>query len=204
MLNNLRSQPRNVTFLLIFVSAIILLPSFLLLMASSWNSDDYFVAKLYQVQGLNGFSEIILYLYYNAVSWLGKPFTGGIILIFWLLLLSSIFIFIKDTIKKNSLFLQNQEGNNLASTNIKNKEINLYLQIWFPLVITLIFFIYLLYSQRPNAMFYVVVVSVAYVSTLAGIIFNLNFFINQSNSHTIAKTNLLLLIIFIGCFFVLK
>ena len=200
MINNLLNNPRKITILLIFTSALILFPSFLLLMASSWNSDDYFIAKVYQVHGVEGlferifswsprfFSEIILYLYYNAVPGLGKPFTGVMILIIWLFLISSIFIFARDLIKKNSLLLDNPKT--------KNKSKNLYFKNILPLLITLIFLIYLLYSQRPSSMFYLVVVSTAYVSTLAGIIFNLNFFINESNAQNITIINILQLIIF--------
>ncbi|VEP13664.1 conserved membrane hypothetical protein [Hyella patelloides LEGE 07179] len=207
MVNNLLNKPRKVTVLLIFASALILLPSFLLLMASSWNTDDYLIAELYQVNGFNGlseriftwsprfFSEIILYLYYNAVPWLGKPFTGGMILIIWLFLISSIFIFVRNIINNNSLCLQDKIFF-LDRTKTNNKAENIYLQLLSPLLITLIFLAYLLDSQRPSTMFYLVVVSAAYVSTLAGIIFNLNFFINQSNTQSIAIVDLLQLIIF--------
>lgn len=203
MIDNLLKKNRRVTLPLILVSGLILVPSFLLLMTSSWNNDDYFVSKLYQVEGLHGlsnriltwsprfFSEIILYLYYNFVPLLRKPFTGMMILIIWFFLLSSIFIFTRDTINKNSLFLQNTEKN-LPESKIDK----IYLKVLLPLLLTLTFFIYLLYSQGPSAMFYLVVVSVAYVSTLAGIIFNLNFFINKSNSKNITIKNLLLFIIF--------
>lgn len=84
----------------------------------------------------------------------------------------------------------------LANTKINNKAEKIYLQFFFPLLITLIFFIYLVYGQNPDQMFYLVVVSPAYVSTLAGIILNLNFFINQSNSHNITNYDLFKIIIF--------
>ncbi len=45
-------------------------------------------------------------------------------------------------------------------------------------------------------MYYLVVVSVAYLPTLAGIILNLNFFINQANSSNISKGNIFQLILF--------
>ena len=196
----------NILFLLV-TTILILCPSFLLLIAASWNGDDYHIAKSYQVYGFHAlserifawsprfFSEIILYIYYNFVPWLGKPFTGGMIFIIWLFLISSVFIFTRNAIKKNSLFLQDKEES-LDETEIKNKPKNIYLTFLCPLLITLILLIYLLYSQQPSSMFYLVVVSVAYISTLAGIIFNLNFFINQSNSQKITTGNLFQLIIF--------
>ena len=164
MANNLLDKPRKVTVLLLLVSASILIPSFLLLIASSWCGDDYEIARLYQLNGLNGlserifawsprfFSEIILYLYYNSVPWLGKPFTGGMLLIIWLLLLGSIFILVQDIIKKNSSLLQ-QEKPTTINTEI-NKIDNIYLQVLLPLLITLIIFSYLLYAEKPNTIFY--------------------------------------------------
>ncbi len=207
MTNNLSNKYRKTLLLLVCVSFLILVPSFLLLIASSWNSDDYFIAKVYQINGISGlseriftwsprfFSEIILYVYYNIVPWLGKPFTGGMIFITWLFLLSSIFIFTRNTIQENSLFLQNKKQN-LVSGNTDTKKANISLKILLPLLLILIFFLYLLNSQIPNAMFYLVVVSTAYVSTLAGIIFNLNFFINKSSSQNITVTNLSSFIVF--------
>ena len=207
MINNSLKKFGKVNILILFASILILIPPFLLLIAASWNSDDYFIAKLYQTQGLYGlseriltwsprfFSEIILYLYYNTVPRLGKSFTGGMILVIWLLLIGSVFIFIRDILKKNSLLLQHKKEN-LANTKIKNKAENIYLQLFSPLLITLIFFIYLLFSTRPGQMFYVVAVSASYVSALAGIILNLNFFMKQSDSQSIARHNIFNLIIF--------
>ena len=197
MANNLFNKPRKTTVSLILAAACTLIPAFLLLIASSWCADDYQIAKLYQLDGLNGlyerifawsprfFSEIVLYLYYNSVPWLGKPFTGGMLLIIWLLLLTAIFNFTQDTIKQNSLLL-----------NRKNKTENIYLQVLLPLLITLIIFIYLLYGARPKTIFYLVVISVPYLVTLAGIIFNINFFINHSDSPKIVKTDIAKLILF--------
>lgn len=160
-------------------------------MASSWGIDDYFIAKLYQTENFHGlsnriffwsprfFSEIVLYVYYRLVPFLGKPLTGGINLITWLFLISSIFLFIKETLKKHSLVRQ-----------------DVYIKLLIPLFITFVLLNYFLLSQNPGSMFYESVISVPYVSTLAGIIFNLNFFINQSNSISISRFYLLYLIIF--------
>lgn len=200
MTNNLLKKSRKVTLLLVLASSLILLPSFLLLMASSWNSDDYFIAKLYQDQGLNGlfqrmftwsprfFSEIILYLYYKSVPFMGKPFTGGMLFILWLFLMSSIFIFIQETTKKHSLLIEDKK--------INLDQENIYLKLLFPLLITLILLTYFLTSQNPSEMFYVIASSTAYILTLAGIIFNLNFFINQSDSQRISNGYIFYLIIF--------
>ena len=137
MANNLLNKPRKITVLLLFAGSVTLIPAFLLLIASSWCGDDYDIATLYQVNGWNGlserifawsprfFSEIILYLYYNSVPWLGKPFTGGMLLIIWLLLLGSIFILVQDIIKKNSSLLQQEK---LTTLNAEiNKTNNIYL-----------------------------------------------------------------------------
>lgn len=200
MTDNLLKKDRKVSLLLILASSLILLPSFLLLMASSWNSDDYFIAKLYQVDGLNGlsqrvftwsprfFSETILYSYYKLVHFFGKPFTGGMLFILWLFLISSIFIFIKETAQKHSLLISDEKFN-------FNQE-NVYLKISLPLLATLILVIYFLFSQNPSEMFYVIAASTAYILTLGGIIFNINFFINQSNSFSISKVYIFYLIIF--------
>lgn len=191
--------------LLIFASTITIVPAFLLLITSSWSDDDYHIAKMYQY-GLDElferiytwsprfFSEIVLYLYYNAVPVLGKPMTGAMLLIIWLFLICSIFIFTKDAIEKNSLYLQQK------SINLDNKidfsAENIYLQFLLPLLITLILLTYLFYAQRPNTMFYLVVVSAAYVSALAGIILNINFLLGQGSSTNINTAQLLKLIVF--------
>lgn len=203
MLNNKLNKYKKITLLLIFISAVTLLPCFILLLASSWNSDDYYVAQLYQVEGLHGllhriftwsprfFSEIILYLYYNSVNWLGKPFAWGMILITWLFLISSIFIFTRTTIRNNSLYLCDKQKRS-AITKDRNQAENIYIKMLLPLLITMILFIYFLYNKatNPNGMYYLVAVSVAYIPTLAGIIFNLNFFINQANSSNISNGNI--------------
>ena len=198
----------KITIILIFSCLLILLPSFLLLLATSWTGDDYLFAKQFQVNGLQGlydkifnwspkfFCEIITYLYYNhAVPWLGKPFTGVMILITWLFLISSLFIFTQNTVIKNSLLLQNTKEHS-AETKTKNKAEHIYLKILLPLLITLILFTYFLYCYPPREMYYVVVISVVYLSTLAGISFSLNFFINHANSTSISKSNMFQFILF--------
>ncbi len=198
------NQYRKVILTLIFASILILLPSFILLTASSWNSDDYNTAKLYQVKDLyeinhrifnwspRFFSEMILYVYYNTVPWLGRPLTGAMILITWLFLLCSIFIFSRSIISNHSLFLRDTEENLVTKQADKNH----LLKILLPLLITLILFIYCLYCYLPSEMYYLVIVSVPYISTLAGIIFNLTFYINQANSPSISNSKILQLILF--------
>ncbi|MDJ0743971.1 MAG: hypothetical protein QNJ32_11480 [Xenococcaceae cyanobacterium MO_167.B27] len=200
MEKNLLHKNRQITIIIIIcTSLIILFPSFLLLAATSWNSDDYYVAHLYQSEGFHGlfhriftwsprfFSEIILYFYYNTVPKLGKPFTGCMILTTWLLLLGSIFLFIQTIISKYSLLF-----------NSKNKSENICFKNLLTLLITLILFTYFLNGHRypPGEIYYVIVVSVAYLPTLAGIILNLNFFISQADSSNLSKATIFQLILF--------
>ncbi|WP_330203916.1 hypothetical protein [Cyanobacterium sp. Dongsha4] len=186
-----KRKSEKVILLLTLTSGCILIPSFILLIASSWGIDDYFIAKLYQTENFHGlfnriffwsprfFSEIVLYIYYRLVPFLGKPLTGGVNLITWLFLISSIFLFIRETLKQHSLVQQ-----------------DVYVKLLIPLLVTFILLIYFLFSQNPGEMFYVTVVSSAYILTLGGIIFNLNFFINQSNSQHISRPYIFYLIIF--------
>lgn len=198
--NNNPNKNIKAIILLILLSTIILLPSFLLLIASSWSNDDYLLAKLFQLLGLEGLSsrvfvasprflsETILYLYYHLVAFVKKPFTGVFLLILWLCLILSLFISFKTIIDKFSRVLADnntvKKSGLEAKTSQPNKSTKLKLLI--SLLLSLILFCYFIYAERPVTMYYAPAVAAPYLLTLSGIILSINFLLTKADNKYIS------------------
>ncbi len=201
MTNNLLSKFRKITVLLIIINTVILLPSFFLLMASSWSNDDYLLAKLFQLFGLQGLSdrvfkasprflsEGILYIYYHLVPLLNRPLTGLFLLILWLGLILSLFILFKTIVYNFSgskLDNKNYKKNKLSENKtIKNIQF-IKLELLLALLLSLILFCYFIYIERPVTMYYVPAVAAPYLLTLSGIILSINFLLTKADNSKIS------------------
>lgn len=201
MTNNSLSKFKKITVLLIIISTLTLLPSFLLLMASSWSNDDYLLAKLFQLFGLEGLSdrvfkasprflsEGVLYVYYHLVPLFDRPFTGVFLLVLWLGLILCLFISLKSIINKFSTVLINNQ--NLQRTKLYKIQIPtisqlLKLNFLLPLLLSLILFCYFIYIEKPVTMYYAPAVAAPYLLTLSGIILSINFLLTKADNSKIS------------------
>ncbi|MDJ0647918.1 MAG: hypothetical protein QNJ60_04360 [Xenococcaceae cyanobacterium MO_188.B19] len=197
MINNLLIKFKKVTVLLVLINTIILIPSFLLLMASSWSNDDYGLAKLFQVFGLQGLSwrvlygsprflsETVLYIYYHLVSLFKQPFTGFFVFTLWLGLILSLFISSKNIVYKFSEILINSQTlqkNELFKIKISKDSKFLKLDFLVPLLLSLIIFCYFIYVEKPVTMYYAPAVAAPYLLTLSGIILSINFLLTKADN----------------------
>ena len=191
---------KKVILLLVCISILILLPSFLLLMASSWSNDDYLLAKLFQLFKLNSLSwrlkasprflsEIVLYIYYHFVSLFKQPFTGFFLLTLWLGLILSLFVSFKNILHKFSGVLINNQS--LRKTELfKFKITTIYqffkLDFLVSLLLSLILFCYFIYVEKPVTMYYAPAVAAPYLLTLSGIILSINFLLTKADNSQIS------------------
>lgn len=201
MTNNLLSKSQKVTILLVLLSTLILLPSFLLLMASSWSNDDYLLAKLFQLFGLQGLSdrvfkasprflsEIVLYIYYHFVLLFKNPFTGFFLLTIWLGLILSLFISFKSIISQFSrISIEHKNPQIIEIFKVKTTKISKLIELDFlvALLLSLILFCYFIYAEKPVTMYYAPAVAAPYLLTLSGIILGNNFLLTKADNSQIS------------------
>jgi hypothetical protein len=189
----------NTSLGLILACLILLTPSFILLFAASWLGDEYFQAHLITTAGWEAFrqrlvgwsprpfSDGILSVYYLTVAAFKNPLVELFLFLIWLTLLMGMFFSLRETTKKYSQLLESLP---------QPESTNLYINLIFPLLITLILFVYFISIEKPSEIFFWPAGAAPYIFSLLGIFIIFNQSINLAESERITYGNVFILIIF--------
>ncbi len=188
---------KKITLAILFIAIcfIIIIPSIILLGASSWSLDEYGQAAFYRNGGLvslwqrllgwspRSLSDSILYIYYRIVNHIKMPFAEIFLGILWVLFGSSIYIGLRNIIKNNTDYLD-PDKNYKYTRNTKS--FRFYLEIIIPVLLSLFLFIYFLFIAKPTEIFYWPAAAAAYLLSASGIILGLCTLIKVSNSSHVS------------------
>ena len=197
--------------ILIAICFIILIPSIVLLKASSWYGDEYQQAWNYTNGGLDALwsrflewsprplSDSILYIYYGIVERTKEPLIGTFLGILWLFFGSSLYIGIRNIIKSNTDYLKLDKNNFKFFSQDKEdkKKSNLFLDSeLICLLLTLFLFIYFFFIEKPTEIFYWPAGAAPYLLSASGVILGLSTLIKVSTDSYVSYLQTTSLVIF--------